>query len=490
MVCSVEGCDEIAIALRINDTEVRERNKHIQTRFEQPISPPRKATPKNVGAKTTTSCQVPRRRVSTSSADNTSNADSLDMPGLSDFQMGPTWSGDSSGRSVVPISKGGKREQLRALFSDDSSSSEEGVSPRFNEKTQVSTTRDKPDVPIGMVTSQGKKPDTSERESSSDDGWLDQTSLSKKNKKVVQDPSSSLKHDKRRRPDFWSESTARTTEAPVPITLGERNAKTRDGWNRVADAIALAITNREGKDLEKTSEQMKSFVVEAMRGFGLYRYSMGIGSFGKELIRAAKRESHVKKHDMYRAGWRFPLTWRHCKALETLKLGSHDYRKEGEETLILSDFHPVFQEMFDNAVIIGAKLGNRNKHPVSLSAFVSCVEQQALFTQGFYGVEHGLDRDEALKFFVDMRKTSPDIFSIEFLVDVWERFNADYVDSIYEGVRGMLPFLDKISTMSELKKVALAPTSERRTFWREPGTWKIRSIKGFSALYSPPRIAV
>ena len=343
-----------------------------------------------------------------------------------------------------------------------------------NTKPQVKTTRGSPAIPNGMVTSQGQKPEISEQESSSDEGWMGQTSLSKKNRKATQDPSVSLKHDKRCRPDFWSERTARTTEAPVPITFGYRPTKTRDGWNRVADTIALAITNREGKDLGGTSEQMKSFVVEAMRGFGLYRFSMGIGSYGKELIRSAKRESHVKKHDMYRAGWRFPLTWRHCKALETLKFGPHDYRGEGEETLLLPDPHPVSQEVFDNSVIVGTKLGNRNKQPVTWSSFVSCVEQQTLFIQGFYGIEHGPYREEALKFFVDMRKTSPDIFCIEFLVDVWGRFNADYVDSIYEGVRRMLPYLDKTSTRPELKKVALAPTSERRTFWREPSTWKIK----------------
>ena len=43
----------------------------------------------------------------------------------------------------------------------------------------------------------------------------------------------------------------------------------------------------------------------------------------------------------------------------------------------------------------------------------------------------------------------------------------------------MLPYLDKTSTRPELKKVALTPTSERRTFWRGPSTWKIRSSKGF-----------
>ena len=78
-----------------------------------------------------------------------------------------------------------------------------------------------------------------------------------------------------------------------------------------------------------------------------------------------------------------------------------------------------------------------------------------------------------------MRKTSPDIFSIEFLADVGGRFNADYVDSMCEGIRRMLPFLDKPSTRPELKKVASAPTSERRTFWREPITWEIKSRKGF-----------
>ena len=181
---------------------------------------------------------------------------------------------------------------------------------------------------------------------------------------------------------------------------------------------------------------------------------------------------------MYRAGWRFPLNRRRCKALETLKFGPRDYRKEGEETLLLSDARPVSQEAFGDAVIVGAKLWNRNKQPVSMSSVVACVEQQTLPTQGFYGIAHGPDRDEALKFFVDMRKTSPDIPPIEFLVDAWGRFNADYVDSIYEGIRRVFHFLGKTSTRPELRKVALSPTSEIRTFWRELSTWGIKSSKG------------
>ena len=93
----MEGCDEIAITLTLNDVEVRERNNHIQARFDQSPSPPPIVKPQLAGVKHTTSGPVPRRRVSTSSADNTSDADSGDMPGLSDFQVDPTWSGDPSG---------------------------------------------------------------------------------------------------------------------------------------------------------------------------------------------------------------------------------------------------------------------------------------------------------------------------------------------------------------------------------------------------------
>ena len=58
-------------------------------------------------------------------------------------------------------------------------------------------------------------------------------------------------------------------------------------------------------------------------------------------------------------------------------------------------------------------------------------------------------------------------------------FNADYVDSIYERIRRSIPFTDKTSTRPELRKVALAPTSERRTARREPILWEIKPIEGF-----------
>ena len=76
-------------------------------------------------------------------------------------------------------------------------------------------------------------------------------------------------------------------------------------------------------------------------------------------------------------------------------------------------------------------------------------------------------------------ETSPDICSIEFLVDARGLLNADYVDSAYDGIRRALPFIDKTSIRPALRKAALPPTSERRTFRRDPRIWALEPIDGF-----------
>ena len=108
--CSVGGFAEIAIPLIPGNTDVRECNKRIRNRFGRTETVPNfplKATPERGPMKSKSPCPLRRKRAPISSADNTPNSESLDMPGLVDFQMNPTWSGESSGQSVTPILKGG-----------------------------------------------------------------------------------------------------------------------------------------------------------------------------------------------------------------------------------------------------------------------------------------------------------------------------------------------------------------------------------------------
>lgn len=129
-----------------------------------------------------------------------------------------------------------------------------------------------------------------------------------------------------------------------------------------------------------------------------------------------------------------------------------DYSREGGEAGPLSYPHPVSRESFGNSVIPWGEVGSRDIQHAKPSPFVACVGGRTLITQRFYGVEHGNGRYEALGFFVDMRKTRPDIAPIEFLVDFRGRLNADYADSIYDGIRIALHFLDRTSTPTGLRE--------------------------------------
>ena len=118
-----------------------------------------------------------------------------------------------------------------------------------------------------------KTPGAIELDSSSGGVWMGETPTPKKPKKSAGDPKASLKGGKRRLPDFWPGGTARTTESPVPIALDTDAPRISDGWNRVDDTIAMAITNREGQDMEETPAPTHPFPVESMGGFSLFHYS-------------------------------------------------------------------------------------------------------------------------------------------------------------------------------------------------------------------------
>ena len=77
-----------------------------------------------------------------------------------------------------------------------------------------------------------------------------------------------------------------------------------------------------------------------------------------------------------------------------------------------------------------------------------------------------------------MRKTRPDIPTIEFLADVWGRLNEDVSGAIYGGIRRVLSFFGCNNTRRELRRVVPEQTSDRRTFRCETSTREIKSRQG------------
>ena len=110
---------------------------------------------------------------------------------------------------------------------------------------------------------------------------------------------------------------------------------------------------------------------------------------------------------------------------------------------------------------------------------VNCVNQQIHFTEGVYGTEHGPSRKAALDFLLDLNRNSTEYYDHEFIEDVWGRMTADYMFNLMEGVRRLMPYLDKAAPVAALRKIASTPVEGRRTFWREPPTFLMGSKRGF-----------
>ena len=70
--------------------------------------------------------------------------------------------------------------------------------------------------------------------------------------------------------------------------------------------------------------------------------------------------------------------------------------------------------------------------------FRKCATFQSRTFAAIYGAEHLETRLKAIQGLVDVRGNRPKVFQIDFLVDVWNRANYDFVDACMEGVRRIM----------------------------------------------------
>lgn len=109
---------------------------------------------------------------------------------------------------------------------------------------------------------------------------------------------------------------------------------------------------------------------------------------------------------------------------------------------------------------------------------IKCINHRILFAEGAYGVEHGPPRRAAFDFLLELGRGHPEYYDYEFL-EYLGGMTEDYVFNIMEGVRRLFPYLDKTAPVNALRKIPPTPADGRKTFWREPATFRMESKRGF-----------
>ena len=122
----------------------------------------------------------------------------------------------------------------------------------------------------------------------------------------------------------------------------------------------------------------------------------------------------------------------------------------------------------------------RGTLPKVISDFADAAKQETRFTDLLYGEEHGTDRYHAIPFFEQLHRGNPDLYTVAFLVETWRRWNVDFCEGMYGGIRRLLPLLSATADRGDIRRVAM---SERRStgkpIWKFPDTWEICPKKGY-----------
>ena len=211
---------------------------------------------------------------------------------------------------------------------------------------------------------------------------------------------------------------------------------------------------------------MNSFTIEALRGFGEYRISFSSGVDGAQLVGTIQRIAISQRRDLYRYGFRFCLAESMCKAIASENFGSYAHTFEKGDCLLLGDCRSQARDQLE--VRIPSNVKTVRKPPVTISEFQEMANQKTLLIEAVYGTEIGRDRRRAADFFVNLHRDSPGTYTVEFIVDIWERMSVDYMESMREGIRRMGPYMEANTAKVGLGEVALSPIFNRsgktRTF--------------------------
>ena len=107
------------------------------------------------------------------------------------------------------------------------------------------------------------------------------------------------------------------------------------------------------------------------------------------------------------------------------------------------------------------------------------INRQIISIGGVYGAARGPPRRAAFDFLLDLNRSAPEYYGCGFLEDVCGRMAADCLFNITECVRRLLRYLGKTAPSNSLRAIALAPEEGRKTFRREPLTFKTASRRGY-----------
>ena len=307
------------------------------------------------------------------------------------------------------------------------------------------------------------------------------------------DPSSRSQMSQVRLPSFLKQPLPRGTGAPVILRDDPRLRKRRkSGWESVSDALNARGNARDGikeGESDTTYPRLLERTLFALRGFGCFDVTWGIGSYGENFTELIRRIGSDNTEDLRIRQAKCKITNRIAVGMSTLKMGSKKLGFEDEKNLLLGDFHQVSNAEIEDHFLNDVKAEKRPAQPTSVEAFRRCAENQTSLWRLLFGEQYRAGRELCLSNLLELREDAPELFSLEFLIVTWEAFIYDYLGRSFEGMRRLGQFRRSSDDITEIRRLALARRPEGGVIWKPPLSLNMISSRGYWRRNVLPRLA-
>ena len=201
---------------------------------------------------------------------------------------------------------------------------------------------------------------------------------------------------------------------------------------RKLDALA------ERKDPEMQWAKITKYVAYAMRGFGTFTPTLGIGVYGLELQKALRRKANSLKYVLWGLKISVPISNRISTGIALVSWGADDGKNGAEDSIMLGDFSPMDTRGFEQHKVSGDKIEEHGTHPTTVHMFVKMARRQSILFAAAYGMEHFIERLNAVGRLSENHEEFPEFSTVSFLSELWERTVYQYGICVSEGAHFIL----------------------------------------------------
>ena len=117
------------------------------------------------------------------------------------------------------------------------------------------------------------------------------------------------------------------TQLNIPVSISTENEII---VNKLEDM-------EERKDPERQWTKVTKYVAYAMRGFGTFTPTLGLGVYGLELQKALRRQANSLKYAMWGMKIRVPASNRIASGISLVSWGSEDGKHGAKDSIMLGD---------------------------------------------------------------------------------------------------------------------------------------------------------